>query len=344
MRRSHARRKATTALAAWIMYAIGSSVTAREADTGSMPKSGSMVVLLGTAGGPLARPARAQPASLLIVDGRYYLIDAGDGVTRQLAQLGVSPAKITTVFITHQHLDHTAGLGSLIAFRWSLAMAGSPLAPMRIYGAPGTSDLAAAALGYFRTSETIFRTENKSGPTMASTVTATDVTPGLVYQDDLVRVTAVENTHYSAVKMMPTPHGLDRSYALRFDTPHGSVVFTGDTGPSQAVTTLAKNADLLVSEVVDVPSIMGMINAQPNILPEASHSLETHMRNEHLTPEAVGRMAMAASVGAVLLTHYATVDDTGAAEARYVAAVRSIYHGPVVAGHDLTAQPVATGR
>lgn len=302
------------------------------------------MVLLGTAGGPIVRKTRAQPASLLIVDGRFYLIDAGDGVTRQLAQLGIAPAAVTAVFITHHHLDHTAGLGSVIAFRWSAAMAGQQVPRLRVYGPPGTADLAAAATRYFGTSETIFRTGTPTAPDMERTVTATDVAPGVIFQDDMVRVTAVENTHYNSVKMVPTAHGLDRSYSLRFDTPNGSVVFTGDTGPSGAVTNLAKGVDLLVSELVDVPSVMGMINRQPNLPPASVRNLDAHMRHEHLTPEAIGQMAAAAGVKKVLLTHYASMDNTAAAETRYVRAVHSVYRGPVIAGHDLIQVSVAAQR
>ena len=44
------------------------------------------IILLGTAAGPIMRISRSQPATLLVVDGRPYLIDAGSGVTRQLVR------------------------------------------------------------------------------------------------------------------------------------------------------------------------------------------------------------------------------------------------------------------
>lgn len=42
----------------------------------------------------------------------------------------------------------------------------------------------------------------------------------------------------------------------RFDTPDRSFVFTGDTGPSDAVTKLAEGADVLVTEVGEIESMM----------------------------------------------------------------------------------------
>src|SRR3546814_1735999 len=41
--------------------------------------------LLGTAGGPIPRQERSQPANALVIGGKVYLIDAGDGLLRQMA-------------------------------------------------------------------------------------------------------------------------------------------------------------------------------------------------------------------------------------------------------------------
>jgi ribonuclease BN (tRNA processing enzyme) len=78
----------------------------------------SSLITLGTAGGPSARPGRAQSSNLLAVDGTYYVIDAGDGVARRLARAGIDFRDIGTIFITHHHDDHTAGLGTLMSLSW----------------------------------------------------------------------------------------------------------------------------------------------------------------------------------------------------------------------------------
>src|SRR5258708_12255660 len=78
-----------------------------------------------------------------------------------------------------------------------------------------------------------------------------DVGSGVIYQDDNIKVMAVENTHFKLHQAGPAV-GKYKSYSYRFDTPDRVVVFTGDTGPSNQVTELAKGADLLVSEVNSV--------------------------------------------------------------------------------------------
>ena len=81
--------------------------------------AGTRLVLLGTQGGPTIRKFRSQPASLLVVDGHPYLIDAGTGVSRQLKWAGFDPEDITDVFLTHLHLDHIAGLAPVLGLAWT---------------------------------------------------------------------------------------------------------------------------------------------------------------------------------------------------------------------------------
>ena len=47
------------------------------------------LLMLGTAGGPPLRKDRSEPATLLIVDGRPYLIDCGIGTIRRLVEVGI---------------------------------------------------------------------------------------------------------------------------------------------------------------------------------------------------------------------------------------------------------------
>src|SRR5690348_15297900 len=81
-------------------------------------KSGTVVITLGTGGGPLPRKDRAQSSNLLVVNGTFYLIDAGGGVTRRIVQSGYDFRKVGKIFITHPHSDHTAGLATLLVSEW----------------------------------------------------------------------------------------------------------------------------------------------------------------------------------------------------------------------------------
>jgi len=104
-------------------------------------KPGTRLITLGTSAGPPPRAHRAQSSNLLIVNGAPYVIDAGDGVARRLAKAGINVREIGTVFITHHHDDHTAGLGTLLSVAWDQ----NRTKPIHIYGPPRTGELVTAA-------------------------------------------------------------------------------------------------------------------------------------------------------------------------------------------------------
>lgn len=292
------------------------------------------LITLGTGAGPTVRKLRSQPANLLVVDGRPYLIDAGEGVIRQLAWAGYQPSQVEKVFITHLHFDHTADLASFMAFDWTNRRA----TPVDIYGPPGTEALTKAGLAYFAIPEAIFSQELPPGPPMASLFRAHDLdvtSPKLVYQDDKVRVFAVENSHYVTMKMAKQPYGTPKSYAYRFETPDRVVVFTGDSGPSPALTELAKGADVLVSEVIDIDETVALIKRSWHAPEAALQPLIEHMRREHLAPEEVGKLAAEAGVKMVVLTHQAPGLDEDVNASAIMRGVREHYAGVVVPARDL---------
>lgn len=154
---------------------------------------------------------------------------------------------------------------------------------------------------------------------------------GLVYKDEIIRVTAAENAHYAL--MPPQSRRQIKSYSYRIETPHGVIVFTGDTGPSDAVTQLSKGADVLVTEVQDLAEINNFVNgfAEKNHWPtERAAAMMAHMRKEHIDEAEVGNMATQAQVKSVVLYHYSPLNT-----AAYVAKVKEHFSGPVFAPADL---------
>ena len=295
------------------------------------------LIFLGTAGGPPLRLARSEPATLLVVDGRPYLIDCGIGTMRRMLEAGIASETIQTIFLTHLHADHDLGLADVMAndfFR--LNNAGST--HIAVYGPPQTEGLVDAAFHYIAFGFQPFALE--PGAIREGLVDGRLVSPfvahdiqheGLIYQDDKIRVIASENSHYAL--MSPEDRKKMKSYSYRIETPHGIVVFTGDTGPSDAVTRLAAGADVMVAEVEDLNEVSKFVQktaADNNWPPQRAAALMAHMRQEHLSEAEVGKMASAAPVKSVVLYHY---EPTNPAE--HVAAVQKIFSGAVFASADL---------
>lgn len=89
------------------------------------------VTLTGTQGGPPVFRGQAGSGTLVTYGTednkcRDVLLqfDTGRGTTQQLSKLGVPAGRISAVFFTHIHSDHSEGLGDLMQLRWHFGSAG----------------------------------------------------------------------------------------------------------------------------------------------------------------------------------------------------------------------------
>ncbi len=323
-----------------VCVAVGSlapPVLCAAADAEPLPKSNTTrLIMLGTQGGPRGSADRSQPANVLIVNGRPYLIDAGNGVARQLMLAGVPSASIRQIFITHNHDDHNADWGTLMGRAWTSGQH----EPMTVYGPRGTESMRKGFLQYFAPNAAAHYMEGAVNIPPEKIILAHDIAgPGLVYQDANIRVTAEENCHYHFSKGSPG-YGWQQSFSFRFQTPDRVIAFSGDTGAcGDKLVKFFAGADILVHEVIDLDAIEATVKARSSgdgsySLPGQREALMKHLRTEHTTPEEVGRVASAAAVKMVVLTHI-TPGTQSQGDAAYSDGVKQLYKGPVVVAHDL---------
>lgn len=297
---------------------------------GAATNIGTRLITLGTVAGPPPRPHRAQSSNLLIVNGALYVIDAGDGVVRRIAKAGFNVRDVGTIFITHHHDDHTAGLGTLMSAAWD----NQRTTPINVYGPPRTEDLVKAAVQYFTISAEIRIADGGRTIPIERLFFGHDVSPGLVYQDANIRVTAIENTHFAFHKGAAA--GKHKSYSYRFETPGRVIVFTGDSGPNEALTELARGADVLVSEANSIEERMRDLlrSGQWQVMTaEEQERIKRQMTQGHLSTADVGEMATRAGVKSVILTHLTFKTDDDYSE--WVADVKKHFSGEVLVAKDL---------
>ncbi len=214
------------------------------------------VITLGTQGGPMPSATRAQPATAVIVRDRVYLVDAGNGVSLQLAKAGLDHRRVGQIFITHNHDDHNADWGTLMGLQWATGRR----QPTHVHGPAGTEAMLKGFLEYFKPNARIRMADFKGLMPPEQMFKAHDYKgSGEVYRDDLITVTAAENCHYGHDGAGAS--GLDQSYSLRIQTPDRVIVFSGDTGKCERVLALAKDADLLIHEVIDLDLIDKALSA-----------------------------------------------------------------------------------
>jgi ribonuclease BN (tRNA processing enzyme) len=295
------------------------------------------VVTLGTQGGPLPSRNRAQPANAVVVNGAIYLVDAGNGVLRQLTLAGLDYRRVSQIFITHNHDDHNADWGTLMGVQWSTGRR----APVQVFGPAGTEDMLQGFLRYFEPNARIRSADAKMAEAPRNLFRAKDVQPGgVVYQDANVKVSAAEVCHYH---FRPDATGVtnDKALAFRFETADKVIVFSGDTGAcGEALVAFAKGADILVHEVVSLPlveaSLRAFMASQPGARPPPGllEDLMRHMADDHTVPEDIGRLATAAGVKKVVLSHFVPGRDDDP-DSAYVDGVKKHFSGPVIAARDL---------
>lgn len=317
-----------------VAFAIGlaslqSNAVAGADPTGDQPAS--VLVTLGTQGGPVPNPQRSQPANLLLVGGTPILIDAGAGVSRQLAAAKMNLRQIDTLFLTHLHFDHTAGLFELLALRYAVSAPGV----MTIYGPPGTEAMVRGLVAAMQpTADVGYGLPGASRTPPEAGVRVVEVRDGSVIAVGGTRIVMAANTHYSF------PTGTDearrfQSLSLRFEMPDRVIVFTGDTGVSPAVEKLASDADILVSEYIDLATVKAMISAQnPHLSDAAMASTMRHLSSHHMTLAEVGELAARAKVRKLILSH-GTMSEGAQEKEKFLKEVASAYSGEVVIANDL---------
>jgi ribonuclease BN (tRNA processing enzyme) len=291
----------------------------------------SSLITLGTAAGPSLRPDRAQSSNLLTVNGPHYVIDAGDGAARRIARAGIEVRQIGVIFITHHHDDHTAGLGTLLSMAWDRQRT----KPIHVYGPPRTEELVRAGVQYFNVSAEIRIADGGRSVPIAQVFFGHDVGTGLIYRDANIKVTAVENSHFS-FHQGPAA-GKHKSYSYRFETTDRVFVFTGDTGASDAVTRLANGADLLVTETCsceDRKQAMISDGRWQAMTPAEQEGIMRQATQGHMTLDLIGTLAARANVKTVVLSHltqrFGSDDYTP-----WVNEVKKNFSGPVVVAEDL---------
>ena len=279
----------------------------------------SRLVVLGTAGGPTPKPNRFPAAYALVVDEDVYLVDAGNGVAQQLARAGIGINRVRHVFISNHHSDHDADAGAVALLAWAT----NPTSPVTIWGPPPMRAQMAAYREYARF-DIDTRTADEGRPDFDAMTRVVEFNQeGLLLDDGTIKVRCVRNLHPP----------IRESYALRFDTPGRSYVFSGDTTYSPAVVALAKGADVLVHEVMYLPALDALIASEPN-----ASTLREHLLASHSTPEQVGRVATEAGVGTLVLSHFVPGGPMVADET-WLAAVRPHFGGRIVVAHDLMTLP-----
>jgi ribonuclease BN (tRNA processing enzyme) len=120
------------------------------------------------------------------------------------------------------------------------------------------------------------------------------------------------------------------AFAYRFDSRDRSIVISGDTRRSDALVRLAQGADVLVHEALYVPAVDRLVARVSN-----AATLKKAIINHHTSVEDAGRVAEAAGVKTLVLSHFVPADDPDITDQMWIDGARSTYKGQIIVGKDL---------
>jgi len=276
------------------------------------------VMLLGTRSGPAIDPQRAGIGTLIVAGPERLLFDVGRGVPTAMSRMGIVPADVTKVFLTHLHSDHVIDLPELYLYPWASQ---GRTTPFEVWGPDGTKAMMQNLQKAFAFDIRIRRDVDEKFPGNGIKVIATDIREGIVYQANGVKVTAFLVDH-GPVKP---------AYGYRVEYRQHSIVLSGDTRPSENLVKFAKGADLLIHEVGARSKQDPIFTGPPDELLPNSRATRRQAKtilDHHTDPLEAGRVFAMVKPKLAVFSHYP------GGSATILPLVRQTYDGPVEFGED----------
>jgi len=255
-----------------------------------------LVVVLGS-GGVTPNPYRRGPGAAVIVKDTTYVIDAGEGIWRGLAWAAKShpelvgehldPRRLTRLFLTHLHSDHTVGLPSLLLLPWAYGRE----EPLSVHGPVGTRNLMDHLLEAYQGDLNARRfgpEALKRNPDSWRALSHEIEASGLVYQDENVKVEAFHHLHGD----------FKQNFAYRFTTADRVIAWAGDGRVEGRLDEAARDADILFCEL-STEDMLGNANWGGPTLEAKQKTIWSY----HIRPRELAEFAAETNVGTLVTMH-----------------------------------------
>jgi ribonuclease Z len=269
------------------------------------------LVLLGT-GTPFADPERSGPSLAIVVNDQSYIVDCGPGVVRRASSMSktfpaLAASQLKKLFITHLHTDHTVGYADMIFTPAVL----DRNAPLEVFGPKGIKSMTNHLMKAYKKDISVRLKGLEMGDQAAYVVNTHEIKPGLIYQDELVKVYAFEVSHGN----------WDHAYGYRFETPDKVIVISGDATYSQSLINNAKDCDILVHEIFSQKG-----------LDKREDRWKKYHSTFHTSPAQLGSIATQVKPKLLVLTHILFFKES---KETLMEEIKQHYSGAVVMGSDL---------
>ena len=255
-------------------------------------------------------------------NGDSFLFDIGSGTVGNIFSMGVHPAQLDKVFITHFHLDHVGGIFPLFD-----AMGWARNTPLRVWGPSGhTPELGTAAFteNIYKAAEWHRQSKSDLLPVGGAKFDTKEIDISkfslenpqqLVYDNDGVKILA-----------FPVVHTIDGAIGFRLEWKGLSMVYVSDSEVSTFEVEQSKGVDVLIHEVM--PSAEEFAKGNNMTIEDARSVIGVHT-----TPSKLGYFLGLTKPRLGVGTHFKLGDDTNDALFK---GLRSTYDGPFLLAQDLS--------
>ena len=308
--------------------------TAFASQTGQRPRDGAVppkrltITLLGT-GTPAPSLVRQGSGYLIEVGRDTIVMDHGPGAHHRLLESRRQAIDVTHAFFTHLHYDHCIDYARLVLQRWDqgagkipeLDVYGpAPIARMtnQLFGEEGVYGPDIRARVQHQSSLDVFTARGGTLPRRPPTPRVKEVHAGDVVDGNDWRIIVGQAAH-----VQPYLECL----AFRLDCADGSMCYTGDSGATDAIVTLARGCDVLIH----------MNHYFSGTEPSAAYRAACgNHRDNALTAKRAG-------VKTLVLTHLLDQIDQPGVREQIVHEIRQVFDGRVIWGEDLMQINLAAG-
>ena len=284
-----------------------------------LPDDEMRVTVFGSGWG-FVRPGQADQSIFVeLGNGDSFVFDLGEGSEANYMAMHVPYSKMSTLFITHLHMDHMGGIPHMYTF----GPVGDRFTPLEIYGPSGTSpelglEYAIDGMKQYTNWNVIsFEAALPESDGFDINVHELDYTlnPGVAYDKNGVLITHC-----------PGAHSIDGAINYRLEWNGLCVVIPTDTNPTTWDVENGKNCDIIFHEVGPSPEIYAKNLDVP------VSAAQMIVDSSHTSPKAFGKIFSQTQPRLAVVTHTVENVDT---IMPIIDDIRVYYDGPLAIATDM---------